>query len=78
MKNAHFDILKQPISLVVDDEPIILMYTADLLSKEGYAVVEARTADHAFQILENHSSFKLLFTDVQMPGELTGSSWLGQ
>jgi CheY-like chemotaxis protein len=72
MENAEFANLRQPIALVVDDEPLILMDTSDMISGEGYAVIEASTADEAFAFLESHSSLQLLFTDVQMPGRLNG------
>ncbi|WP_426130444.1 response regulator [Pararhizobium sp. PWRC1-1] len=72
MKNAEFAKLEEPIALVVDDEPLILMDTADMLSDEGFAVVEASNADQAYEFLDTHSSLQLLFTDVQMPGNLDG------
>ncbi|MBZ5762922.1 response regulator [Rhizobium sp. VS19-DR104.2] len=72
METANFASLREPIALVVDDEPLILMDTADMISDEGYAVVEAGTADQAFEFLQKHSSLQLLFTDVQMPGDLDG------
>lgn len=70
IETTEFDKLVKPIALVV--EPLILMDTADLISDLGYAVVEAKTADEAFEFLDRHSSLELLFTDVQMPGELDG------
>jgi CheY-like chemotaxis protein len=72
MEKHEFAKLKLPIALVVDDEPLILMDTADMISDEGFAVVEARTADEAFEFLGRHSSLQLLFTDVQMPGDMDG------
>lgn len=72
MEDVEFAKLKKPIALVVDDEPLIRMDTADIIGEEGYAVVEARTADEAFAFLTQHSSLELLFTDVQTPGTLDG------
>jgi len=72
METSEFAKLSEPIALVVDDEPLVLMDTADMISDEGYAVVEARTADEAYAFLDRHSSLQLLFTDVQMPGKLDG------
>lgn len=72
METSEFAKLVEPIALVVDDEPLILMDTADMISDEGYAVVEAKTADEAYKFLDSHSSLQLLFTDVQMPGNLDG------
>lgn len=72
MKTEEFERLVEPIALVVDDEPLILMDTSDMMSDEGYAVVEASTADQAYAFLDKHASLQLLFTDVQMPGDLDG------
>lgn len=72
MDTHDFKKLRQPIALVVDDEPLILMNTAEMVADEGYAIVEASTADQAYAFLEKHSSLQLLFTDVQMPGKLDG------
>lgn len=38
MEHAEFAKLVEPIALVVDDEPMILMNAADMISDEGYAV----------------------------------------
>ena len=58
--------------LVVDDEPIVLNFTATLLRREGYAVAEADNGEEAlFVFKQNQSSVKLLLTDVVMP-ETTG------
>lgn len=72
METSEFEKLSQPIALVVDDEPLILMDTADMISEKGYSIAEASTADQAYAFLDQHSSLQLLFTDVQMPGELDG------
>jgi CheY-like chemotaxis protein len=36
-----------PVALIVDDEPLIRMDTADMVSDESLDVIEARTADEA-------------------------------
>ena len=61
-----------PIALVVDDEPLILMDTSDIVSNAGYQVLEARNAEEALKILDTHHSVRLLVTDIQMPGKLDG------
>ena len=66
------DTIADPIALVVDDEPLIRMDTADIIADAGYHVLEATTADEAFAFLEKYSSLQLLFTDVQTGGELDG------
>lgn len=72
MKTEEFARLKEPIALVVDDEPLVRMDAVDIISDEGYAIVEATTADQAYEFLDRHSSLQLVFTDVQMPGEMDG------
>ncbi len=61
-----------PVILVVEDEELIRMCTANLLEEHGYRVVEARNAADALEVLETRSDVTLLFTDIQMPGALDG------
>jgi CheY-like chemotaxis protein len=61
-----------PVILIVEDEELIRLCTANLLEEHGYRVVEARNAADALRVLENRSDVTLLFTDVQMPGALDG------
>lgn len=72
MDNAEFARLREPIALVVDDEPLVLMDHVYMIAEEGYAIVEATTALQAYEFLEQHSSLQLLFTDVETPGEING------
>jgi response regulator RpfG family c-di-GMP phosphodiesterase len=62
----------RPIALVVDDEPLILLDTSDIVMDAGYQVVEANTADQALAYLETHAVFDLLVTDIQMLGSMDG------
>jgi CheY-like chemotaxis protein len=75
MNDDEFAKLPIPVALVVDDEPLIRMDTTDMVVDEGYHVLEARTADEAFAFLKQHSSLKLIVTDVQMPGDMDGIQW---
>lgn len=61
-----------PLALVVEDEPVILMETADLLADSGFASLEAASAVQALQQLADHPAVVLLVTDVQMPGPMQG------
>lgn len=58
---------KQPIAVVVDDEPLILMDASDIISDAGFRVLEARNAEEAMRHFEAYPSLRLLFTDIQMP-----------
>jgi DNA-binding NtrC family response regulator len=63
----------RPCALVVDDDALIRMNSAQILSDAGFRTFEGRNADEALSILANHhASIGLLFTDVQMPGTRNG------
>src|SRR5258708_121655 len=52
--------------LVVEDEVLIRMMTADALRDAGLRVIEARTADEALQHLRSGNSVHFVFTDIEM------------
>jgi len=58
--------------LVVEDEPMVRAYVEKLLSKLGYIVTSAADAQEALTLLHDDQAFHLLFTDVIMPGGMTG------
>jgi CheY-like chemotaxis protein len=72
MDRQEFTQPGEPIALIVDDEPLILMDIADMVSKEGFAVFEATTAEQGYEFLTQHPLTELLFTDVEMPGPISG------
>lgn len=53
--------------LIVDDEPIFLHNTAEILRKAGYDVGLARNGNQALKELDN-SEYSLVLLDVVMPG----------
>lgn len=57
--------------LLVDDEPLVRISTADMLTDLGYKVVEAASAEEALDIFSEGHRFQLLVTDHLMPG-MTG------
>ncbi|PZU05825.1 MAG: response regulator [Sphingobium sp.] len=62
-----------PYALVVDDDPMILMHACDILEEAGFRFYEAGTGAEAIEVLERHGdSVTLLFSDVEMPGEMNG------
>jgi two-component system, response regulator PdtaR len=61
-----------PLALVVDDEELLRLYAAGLLEDHGFKVIEAENASAALKVFQSRSDVRLLFTDVQMPGELNG------
>jgi CheY-like chemotaxis protein len=60
------------VVLVADDEALLRMDAAEVLEREGYEVLEASNAAEAIQVLESRPDVGVLFTDIQMPGELDG------
>ena len=60
-----------PIVLIVDDEPLIRMVAREAFLDAGFIVVEA---EHAAAAIATYaaSPAHVLFTDVNMPGELNG------
>ena len=60
------------VVLLVDDEPLVREIGAALLEDAGYAVIVAEGSKAALLVLEAGDEIHLLFTDIQMPGELDG------
>lgn len=53
--------------LVVDDDALIAMSTADMLEDLGHDVIEANSGDRALEILREDREVDLLVTDYSMP-----------
>lgn len=51
---------------------MIRMVAADALADYGLVAWEAGDADEALELLKQHPSISLLFTDVNLPGDLSG------
>ena len=58
-------------ALLVEDEALVRMSTADMLTDLGFAVVQAASAEEALIAIENGANFDVLVTDHLMPG-MTG------
>jgi CheY-like chemotaxis protein len=58
--------------LLVDDNQVLMTVTMRNLTALGYKVVPARDAQSALAILASEAAVDLLFTDVVMPGGLSG------
>ncbi|PWE54268.1 histidine kinase [Metarhizobium album] len=62
----------QPLTiLLVEDDALIRMDTADILAELGHTVIEAGSAEQAIKMMEEQA-VDLLFTDIGLPG-LSGS-----
>lgn len=60
------------IVLVVEDEILVRMDLAQCLQQAGYQTYEAGNAADAIAILEMHPEIRVVFTDIQMPGDMDG------
>jgi DNA-binding NtrC family response regulator len=58
--------------LVVEDEAFIRFHVAASLKDHGFNVLEASTAAEALELFATHAPVHLVFTDVTLPGGLTG------
>jgi PAS domain S-box-containing protein len=58
--------------LVVEDDDRVREITLTLLESLGYAVAEARSGPEAIRLLKSGEPIDLVFSDVVMPGKLTG------
>ena len=58
--------------LLVEDELLIRLMTAEMLRDEGFEFVEAQHGDEARALLDDPDNFDVLFTCVRMPGVLDG------
>ena len=66
------DVEERGTALLVDDEELVRLSTADMLTELGYVVIEAASAEEAMQLVDEGNHFDLLITDHLMPG-MTGT-----
>jgi PAS domain S-box-containing protein len=64
--------------LVVEDDANVRSYSVDALRDLGYRVIEAADGPSALRVLETNTTVDLLFTDVVLPGGLTGAQVASQ
>ena len=54
--------------LLVEDDPVILEFTAELLADDGLDVIRAESSDQAVAIMEGGLIPSILVTDVELAG----------
>jgi CheY-like chemotaxis protein len=59
--------------VVVDDDVFERMGASVMFLDAGYRVLEAGDADEALRFFETNTDIRLLFTDISMPGSMSGS-----
>ena len=73
LQNANARFRKPvPVILLVEDQALIRMDTAEELRHDGWTVYEAGNADDALEQLNAHQDIMALFTDIDMPGSMDG------
>ncbi|MFN7025370.1 MAG: response regulator [Pseudorhizobium sp.] len=58
--------------LVVEDEALVLIGICDELTEVGFQVLEANNAQSAIEMILLHPEIEVLFTDIDMPGDMDG------
>jgi CheY-like chemotaxis protein len=58
--------------LLVEDEPLIRVLLAEELREVGLHVIETSNADEAWSYLEAGGEVDLVFSDMAMPGSMSG------
>lgn len=66
------------VILIVEDDVMIRMLMVDVLSDEGYAVLEAGSGDEGLDILSSGQHLDLIITDVRIPGKIDGIALTGE
>jgi signal transduction histidine kinase/DNA-binding response OmpR family regulator len=60
------------VVLVVEDDDDVRSHTTEVLRELGYRVLEAANGPAALELLSRETEVRLLFTDVGLPGGMTG------
>jgi CheY-like chemotaxis protein len=61
-----------PVILIVEDEFLLRMDSAEVIENAGFEVIQAANADEAIAILSDRFDIHVVFTDIQMPGSMDG------
>lgn len=70
---VHSESRSQPATvLVVEDDPHVRPLVVDLLEELGHTTVEAASGAEALALFDRRPDINLMFTDVVMPGGLSG------
>lgn len=64
--------------LVIEDDDDVRTYSVETLRELGYRVLEAHDGPSALRLLERQSRVDVLFSDVVLPGGLTGAQVAAQ
>lgn len=65
-------IAQKSVVLVVEDEPLIRMNTADMVEEAGFEAIEAANAKQALELLESRRDICVILSDIDMPPGMNG------
>jgi CheY-like chemotaxis protein len=68
-----FEAAGTEVILICEDDEDVRAYSADVLRELGYKILEAADGPGALAVLEANPDVDLLFTDVVLPGGMTGA-----
>lgn len=60
------------VVLLVEDEPLVRLVTADILLEATFRVIEAADAEEALRVLSAEVAVDVLLSDVEMPPGMNG------
>ena len=61
-----------PVALIVDDECFARLFAVQILLDLGFVVLEAADASEGIAILRDNQDVTIVFTDINMPGDIDG------
>ena len=64
--------MARPLILVVEDDLLVRLNTAEIFVEAGFEIIEAGDAVAALAMLKEKPGIRLVCTDVHMPGEQDG------
>ena len=63
---------QKPAVLVVEDEPLLRRMASDIIDSAGWIAIQAANADEALRALTDRPDVKVLFTDAELGGGVSG------
>jgi CheY-like chemotaxis protein len=69
--------VNRPCILIVEDEVLTRIAAAEYLRDCGFNVIEAGNAEEARSVVSSRAFIDLVFTDIQMPGDMDGRALAG-
>ncbi len=73
MNDGQSDTVRAARILVVEDDALVRDHVVALLQSLGHKTVQASNGAAALEVLSEDAGFDLLFSDVMMPGGMSGS-----